>query len=142
MFYLSIFFVLLSIVQPSKLARSDIPDLQVISTSESRQGIIKLEWKANADVQGPFELQQDLDPAFTSPVIVYLGYEKGTFISGLPNGIYHYRLKAENENWSDTRSVEIKHYSLNLALSLMAIGAIVFFITLGLIWQSSKTKTE
>lgn len=138
MFYLNIFLLSFLMLFQCKLARSDIPDLTILSGSESRQGIVKLGWSANAGASQRFELQQDMDPAFNSPTTVYSGNEWGTFISGLNNGTYHYRIRTENGPWSEIQTVVIEHHSLTLAFVLMMLGAFVFLLTLGLILKGAK----
>lgn len=137
----SYFLIAVFLALAPMLARSEIPDLKVAAGSAARQGIVKLEWSNNLDSSSPiYELQEADDIAFTNPKIIYSGIDEGTFISGLTDGVYHYRLRSEDGSWSNTVTIEVNHHSLQLALILMAIGAIVFLITIAVIMQGRKNQ--
>lgn len=137
----SYFLIAVFLALAPMLARSEIPDLKVAAGSAARQGIVKLEWSNNLDSSSPiYELQEADDIAFTNPKIIYSGIDEGTFISGLTDGVYHYRLRSKDGSWSNTVTIEVNHHSLQLALILMAIGAIVFLITIAVIMQGRKNQ--
>lgn len=123
------------------LARSEIPELRVVSGTESRQGIVKLEWSDKITSSPPlYELQVANDVSFANPKSIYSGLDEGTFISGLPDGLYHYRLRSEDGPWSNTVTIQVNHHSLQLALILMTLGAVVFLITIAVIVQGNKNQ--
>lgn len=140
MFYSNIFLAIILAFAPM-LARSEIPDLKIASGSAFQQGIVKLEWSANSEVRPTqYELQQAMEANFSEAKTIYQGTDEATFLSGLNNGTYHYRLRSDDGRWSETISVDVEHHSLNLALVLMAIGATVFLIILGVIIQGSRNQ--
>lgn len=137
----SYFLIAVFLALAPMLARSEIPDLRVATGSEARQGIVKLEWSDNLNNPALlYELQVADDANFTNPKLIYSGIDEGTFISGLTNGIYHYRLRSEDGPWSKTVTIEVNHHSLQLALILMTVGAVVFLITIAVIMQGRKNQ--
>ena len=94
---------------------------------QSNSGHIKLEW----DSEGPsdFVLQQDITNDFTNPKTIYQGPDRASFVSGLPNGNYYYRVRSDSGKWSETLLVTVQHQSLRLAFMLAGLGAIVFMMT-------------
>ena len=93
----------------------------------SPEGHIRLEWAA--DQESTFELQRSLTSDFNSPTVLYRGPDRASFISGLENGTYYFRIREQNGVWSETLTVIVKHQSLLLAFMLFTIGAIVFLLT-------------
>ena len=94
---------------------------------ELNSGHIKLDWTSDSD--NPFELQQATNADFSDARTIYQGYDKASFISGLNEGIYYFRIRQEGEKWGDQVKVVVKYQSLNLAFSLFSMGAIVFILT-------------
>lgn len=120
-------------------AQTPAPGLSTSSGTFSRQGVVKLEWTVMKTQNGElFELQQATDASFETAQSVYQGKDGGTFISGLENGIYYYRVRAGNGLWSAPLSIEVQHHSLTLAIFLMVVGAAVFLMTLLMILRASK----
>lgn len=121
------------------LATDGAPQL-TLSSSNPNQGVLKLEWSLSDETRSEklFELQQATDAGFKTARSIYQGVGAGTFISGLEDGTYYYRVRVEEGSWSAPLSIEIKHHSLKLAIFLMAIGAAVFLITLLMILRASK----
>lgn len=137
----SYFLIAVFIALAPVFARSEIPDLQIASGSATRQGVVKLEWSSNPQNSNQhYELQQANENSFLNPKTIYSGVDQGTFLSGLPNGNYFFRIKHTGGPWSKTVYIEINHHSLPLAFSLMAIGAIVFLITVVMIIQGRKKQ--
>lgn len=116
-------------------------DLHIGSGTQLQQGVLKLEWINSEGAQpAQFEVQQATNEEFTDAKIIYQGFDQATFISGLNDGTYYYRLRATDGSWSDSVSVTVKHHSLYLALVLLFVGAIVFFIVLGVIIKGVKNQ--
>jgi len=94
-----------------------------------------LEWEG---AEGPYELQsansRDFDPAD----VEYRGPDRASFISGLENGTYFYRVRAKDGLWSDVLLLEVKHQSLQLAFTLFGLGAIVFFLTVWVVVSGAR----
>lgn len=125
------------------LARFDIP-LSIATSS----GTISVTWKIGDEQDGDhgylFELQQSQDENFGTVMILYRGPDLASFISGLPNGTFYYRVRAMTPDstrvgdWSEPARVEVTHHSLNLALTLAGLGSLVFLATVGVIVAGSR----
>lgn len=119
---IAVFFVLFV-----RCARSDIPVLEVVKGTQTQQGIIKLAWKSS-DKQ-LYELEEASDQRFYEPKIRYSGPDQGTFLSGLNDGTYYYRLRNQHGDYSNVVELEVRHHPIQLAISLLMLGALVFIIT-------------
>ena len=98
------------------------------STSE---GHVSLKWQA--DRKGvQYELQQSDNPQFTDPVRLYLGADSSSFLSGLIDGRYFFRVRARHlkdgawGSWSTPIQLACKHHSMSLAWTLFATGGLLF----------------
>ena len=60
---------------------------QELRTSD---GYVKLEWDGGVDKT--YILQKATDSEFSDAITIYQGPDKATFISGLRDGIYYYRV--------------------------------------------------
>lgn len=105
-------------------------------TLKNNNGYFQLKWEAAEDTT--VILQQAQNPEFADPKVLYQGLDKATFISGLTDGIYYYRIKEVNGDWSSTYHVVVEHQSLQLAYTLFGIGALVFLLTVGVIYKGMK----
>lgn len=123
----------------ASLARSAIPILSLDDTSNTDQGIIKLNWEhPDSDFQ-EFELQQSNSSDFHNFSSVYKGSDLATFISGLEDGTYYYRVfHPPTEAYSKSLSIEVKHHPLSLAFTMLSIGALVFISTLIVLIKGSR----
>lgn len=116
------------------------PVLSLAKENLSEDGHIKIEWDmsvAHAEV----ELQQATREDFSDATIVYNGPDNATFISGLEDGTYYYRIRKVDGSWSDFVRVNVKHHSLSLALSLFVAGSIVFLLTVWVVVKGALTAT-
>ncbi|MCB0664899.1 MAG: hypothetical protein KDC80_03710 [Saprospiraceae bacterium] len=121
-----------------------IPD----KNENSETGYIQLKWIAQSDedetILYQYQLQQAEDSTFSSGKEIYRGNDLASFISGLSNGNYYYRVRVidedrkENGPWSATKLVAVKHHSLELALSLFTLGGIVFLSTVLIVVRGSR----
>lgn len=111
----------------------------------TESGYIKLSWQFG-DKSGDcvFELQQSENQIFNSNKILYMGPDYATFLSGLRNGNYFYRVRAvcgdeqAISDWSDTITVKVQHHSLMLAFGLFGVGAVIFLLTIGIVIQGAR----
>jgi hypothetical protein len=120
-------------------AQQPVPVFNLPADNTSEAGHIKLVW----DIAGTqpeafiYELQHASDSSFLHPESAYEGPDKATFISGLPDGQYYYRVRAkvdgEVSDWSAPIAVQVQHHSLALALSLAGVGVVVFLMTVGVV---------
>ncbi|MCB0608812.1 MAG: hypothetical protein KDD12_13945 [Lewinella sp.] len=115
----------------------------------SESGYFKLIWATGKEPAGvdnapEFLLQQSTDSNFGSPVVLYQGPDLATFISGLENGTYYFRLKAidpqtrEGSAWTAPLAVVVRHHPLALSLTLFGLGAIVFLATLAIVVSGAR----
>jgi len=112
-------------------------EMDSINTSED--GYIKLSWNDEQE-DGMYEIQQASDPDFQSPETIYQGPDLATFISGLRNGTYYYRVREGEGQWSKQIVLEVKHHSLQLAFFLFGMGATVFLLTAWVIIRGAKKE--
>lgn len=114
----------------SFLTRAAQPILSLENGSNPEQGIIKLHWGYPESDSQEFELQQAISTDFKTFSSVYHGSDRATFISGLADGNYHYRVyHPATETYSEVLSVEVKHHPLSLAFTMLGLGAVVFIFT-------------
>lgn len=105
-----------------------------------KAGHVRLSWKAlEAGSLWHFQLQQDTLPDFTTARTLYEGPDLATFRSGLPDGVFYFRVRGLDPSvgaagsWSDTLTLTVAHHSRTFALWLMGLGAVVFLLTAGLV---------
>lgn len=103
-------------------------------------GNLKLSWSAGNGSTYILERSQSAD--FLQSAVRYRGPDRARFISGLPDGTYFFRVKAVNGKWSAPVTVNVRHQSLDLALTLFGIGAVVFLLTVVLVVHGSRSSTE
>ena len=108
-------------------------DSDVVSSSS---GYIQLTWTAT-DENDSFVLEQSVSSDFESVKTIYSGPDLATFVSGLPDGQYYFRVHGKDQKWSSTLQLNVQHQSLQLALSLSAIGFLVFVMTVGVVVRGS-----
>lgn len=125
------------------IAQDDIPVPEFESSEEmsSSAGHVRLVWGVPDDVENleaiEFELQQTRDVTFEERRTIYSGPDQASFISGLPDGKYYFRvrtkLNGEVSSWSAHATVDVQHHSLNLAYTLLGLGAIVVIATISVV---------
>ena len=117
----------------------------------SSSGHIKIIWDASDEVRSgiDFQLQKSQDPTFAKATTLYQGDDLATFLSGLENGEYYFRLRYVDEvssdpvsDWSEALWLTVKHHSLQLALWLFVLGAIVFFLTVFVLIKGVRDSKE
>ncbi|HEX7014312.1 MAG TPA: hypothetical protein VF191_02310 [Cyclobacteriaceae bacterium] len=107
----------------------------------THDGHVRLQWRAVMP-NAMYEVQQSATPDFERAMTIYQGPDLATFVSGLPNGIYYYRLRSNGGGWSGTVTVTVEHYSLQLAFTLAGLGAIVFLLTVALVVKGTAKATQ
>ncbi len=110
-------------------------------TISVQAGHVRLEWHTSSDTI--FELQQAADASFAGARVIYRGPDRASFISGLEDGTYVYRVRATDGEWSDPLTIIVKHQSIRLAKLLFGIGAVVFLLTVAVVVHGTwQTKHE
>ncbi len=128
------------------------PEFVQSSVLTSNSGFFKLEWRITDELplqEGySFLLEQSNDENFNHIKSIYKGSDLATYISGLPNGTFYYRVKIiEQQNqkesqWSPHLQARVEHFSLQFALTLCALGALVFLLTVAVIVIGVRSKNH
>ncbi len=115
------------------------PEIDLPAVNETNSGRIEIVWRIEYNPNDldsvVYELQQAEDSLFETARVRYRGPDLATYVSGLPDGSYYYRVRSFNKaedqysEWSPTVLVMVKHHSLGLAFTLFSIGAVVFILT-------------
>lgn len=132
--------VLLLISSLTSVAAQERPQFRGREGRTTHDGHVRLQWRAVAP-DAVYEVQQSVTPDFQHPATIYHGPDLGTFISGLPDGIYYYRFRSNSGDWSNTITLTVEHYSLQLAFTLAGLGAIVFLLTVALVVKGTAKGT-
>ena len=142
---------ILALVLCFKLAAQGlpVPVFENAPEEKTQSGYIKLswQWEPEEGSRDPytFELQQSMDEGFEAPQTIYKGPDYATFLSGLKDGKYYYRIRVQGKSgsgWSEPVKLEVKHHSLQLAFSLFGLGALVFLITVGIVVQGNRSAQQ
>jgi hypothetical protein len=94
-----------------------------------------------------FELQQATTPSFANARIRYVGPDRACFLSGLPEGTFHYRVRALAHNgpkgpWSKPRTVQVRYASMGLVAALMVLGLLLLVATVLLILHGHRKTRQ
>ena len=102
---------------------------------DTKTGWCTLSWDFNATKEWSkfrYILQQSNHKDFLQSKDIYSGLDQGTFISGLSEGVYFYRVKAVSfdntieTSWSESVRVTVSYQSMTLAWILFTLGFIIF----------------
>ena len=122
-------------VLPARANAVELRASPVVATA----GYFQLSWAAD----GPVELVESPDPAFTQSRLVYAGPDHATVLSGKRDGAWFYRIRQTGNGipgpWSRPLEVTVRHHSLNRALLFFTIGGVVFGATALLIAAGTRT---
>jgi hypothetical protein len=97
----------------------------------TNEGHVALGWGAGRDSL-VYELQSALEPDFIEPTRLYQGTDQTSFLSGLVDGQYYFRVRAKSPGddtwgpWSESVDLMCEHHSLTLAWVLFASGGLLF----------------
>jgi hypothetical protein len=120
-----------------------IPEFEGKIMRKSKDGHIRLSWKdvKGAD-EGIFELERASTPVFLDSQPIYEGPDMASFISGIPDGDYYFRVRKKTEDytsdWSKTLHLEVKHHNIQKAFVLAGLGAVVVLATVLVIVVGNK----
>jgi len=124
----------------------EAPQFEMPAQVNSNSGYIRLEWSPSSKDDVVYELEEAPSSEFSTPQRIYEGPDLASFISGLPNGEYYYRVRAVNKSektssaWSDPVHLTVKHHPVSLALTLAALGALVFLLTALVVIKGVRTQ--
>lgn len=102
----------------------------------SDTGHALIEWSAAGKVTLEMGRSRDLADART----VYSGANHAFFLSGLADGTYQLRLRASDGSISAPLRLDVAHQSLNRALFLSLVGAIVALSILAVILKGVRDE--
>lgn len=122
-------------------ASQERPAFKGRSSLTTHDGHVRLQWVSLAP-DAVYEVQQSVTTGFGDPTTIYMGPDLATFVSGLNDGVYYYRFRADDGAWSDTLTLTVKHYSLQLAFTLSGLGAIVFLLTVLVVLKGTTKDTQ
>lgn len=91
-----------------------------------------------APAPAAFELQQGASAEFKEPSVRYRGRDQASFVSGLAENSYFFRVRVIAENgtlgpWSKPLQVTVKYQPLSRAFFLFSVGAVVSLATIALV---------
>jgi hypothetical protein len=121
------------------------------STTYTNSGSIKLTWESRAtntdEENTTFELERATQPDFADASPYYTGPDLATYISGLANGKYYFRIREIAPNgkmsaWSAPVEVVVEHHSLSLAFTLFGIGGLVFILTVFVVLRGANRTVD
>ncbi len=107
-------------------------------TAVSDDGTVQLAWDAGDD-DSIYEVRRSGSAGFESSVLVYEGRDAATFVSGLPEGEYHFKVRSkgaggEYPDWpADSFILKVEYIDSRLVVVLMAAGFVTFLAIVGTI---------
>jgi len=135
---LALVLILFAFLPATGIAAPELSSNSTLSTA----GYFTLHWSAaptevNENLE--FELQQANNPDFDNAVTRYQGSDKASIISGLANQTYYYRVRLGNQDdWSSTLAVEVKHHSLARAFGFFGLGIVMFLMTVTVLLKGAR----
>lgn len=131
----TLFLGILCLVGIAANVEASAPNFIQESPVSSKEGYHSLQWEYKIEGASSYELQRAQNPRFEDAVTIYNGSDKGSFISGLKDGKYYYRVRDSSisGNWSEPLLVEVDHFDIGFAISLFAVGLFVFLATLAVL---------
>ncbi|MCA9469679.1 MAG: fibronectin type III domain-containing protein [Nitrospira sp.] len=128
---------------------SPVPRFTVTTTPNNRSGSVSLQWtfpNVAPSRRYRFEVQQSFQKDFSSPQSIYSGPDRGTYLSGLPNGDYFFRVRllpldgTGVGQWSPVVHRSVQHPSLRFSSMMLGVGATVFLCTTGIIIHGARKE--
>ena len=131
---------------------AELPQPKWVSPAESPfladEGKCLIRWELPESDGSPanFQVEQAEDPAFSDTRLRYEGPDLATYISGLPEGTHHYRVRTVSDQeegpWSETLKIKVEFVSKNLVITLFLLGTIVFVATFWAIWRGHSQYAD
>ena len=153
--YLALGGILLSWTSYKAWGQSPPPVFENSAEELTESGYVKLSWRWGPPQSEPgqfeFELQRSQDSQFETATTLYRGPDFATFLSGLENGNYYFRVRGITANlakgegkseWSAPVLIRVNHHSLSLALILFGIGAVLFLLTVAIVIHGTRKSAQ
>jgi hypothetical protein len=124
----------------SKLPEVEFENEPKLTTNE---GHVSLRWEGNGDPLA-YEVQSDDKRAFPTPTRIYRGTDERTFLSGLADGRYFFRVRARPLDaktwgpWSSPVELLCEHHSLALAWTLFGSGGLLFALIVAFVTVNAR----
>lgn len=127
------------------------PVIENDSSNFTSSGSIKLSWRSEAtdtDAENAeFTLERATQADFSDAKLYYHGPDLATYISGLANGRYYFRIREIGKSgmesaWSPPVEVVVEHHSLSLAFALFGIGGLVFILTVLVVLRGASRTAD
>jgi hypothetical protein len=138
---------LAGLLAPVRAAALEPPGFEGEGEARSDSGHHTLAWTHPA-TNLYFEVDVAPTAAFDDPRRLYQGPDLATFISGLEDGTYVYRVRARTSPdappspWSESYRLTVKHPSLRLALTLFVVGGVVFVLTAAVVLKGDRSGED
>ncbi len=113
--------------------------LLTTSTDLATAGYFQLSWE-NSYSGSSYQLQQSAVASFSNNKTLYQGSDTASFLSGLSNGTYYFRVLDNQGNVSNIVTVTVAHHSLKQAFSFFALGGLMFIILVIVLLTANRTK--
>jgi len=119
---------------------------------ESSNGVISLTWRSSGEAEGKegedgdrstYVVQQARSEDFADAEVRYRGGQSATYLTGLAEGSYYYRVKVEGGDWSEPLRVEVEFIERGRLFLLLGIGFTVVAVTVaGIVTGSLRSRSE
>lgn len=119
----------------------------VDEVTETKKGAVSLEWEGT-EAGLVYQLQSAPTDAFEDCLPRYEGPETASFLSGLEDGQYFFRVRARRADasvwgpWSSPIRIDSNHHSMSLAWKLCAMGAFLFLCIVGFVVINSRSLSR
>lgn len=140
----TVFFGGASLVPVNAEIRFTSPTEKEVVTDE---GVINFAWKVSGDEWSDlFELQQSASAGFAETRMLYRGPDRGSVVSGLEEGDYHFRVRAVEEGgalgeWSQPIHVQVRYMARTKVFVMLSLGAMVFVATITALFAGHLRST-
>lgn len=94
----------------------------------SADGVLSLSWES-AGGEAVYELQQAGDKAFSNPVLRYTGPDTGSYLTGLAEGDYFFRVRKKDGEWSEPLQATVTFIDRRVLWALLVSGFVVVAAT-------------
>lgn len=113
-------------------------------TDVATAGFYRLTWETPQSVT--VELEEADNPAFENASLFYRGADSAAVITGKPDGVWFYRIRAlgnpQTGPWSQPVRVAVEHHSISRALMFFGLGIVVFLATLSMILLGERKSAD
>jgi len=131
---------------------AELPQPRWVSPAESPfladegKSLLRWELPQSEGASLTFQVEQSDGSNFSNARMRYEGPDQATYISGLPEGMHRYRVRAVSDEetgpWSDSMEIKVEFVSQNLVITLFLLGTIVFVATVWAIWKGHAQCAE